>query len=155
MNVPVELYLHTYSLRFHLAHQPGFDVFAFIERAAAEGFVGVCLSANDAHYRHLGGKEPTRLAAIRACLQAHKLACDIDTSGTEPAHLRDLLFIAQAVGAAQLRTYTRYALPPAPLVAQTVQDLRAIAPLAAQLGVRVLLENHEVMTGVESGFARL
>ena len=50
---PVQLYLHTYSLRFHLAHQPGFDVFAFIERVAAEGFVGICLSANDAHQRSL------------------------------------------------------------------------------------------------------
>ena len=146
---PIQLYLHTYSLRFHLAHQPGFDVFAFIERAAAEGFVGVCLSANDAYYRHLGGKEPARLTAIRTHLQANNLACDVDTSGTEPTHLRTMLHIAQAVGAKHLRTYTRYSLPSAQLVAQTVQDLRAIAPLAADLGVRVLLENHEVMTGEE------
>lgn len=146
---PLQLYLHTYSLRFHLYHKPGFDVFAFIERAAAEGFAGVCLSANDASYRHLGGKEPARLAAIHAHLQAYKLLCDMDTSGTEPDHLRTMLYVAQAIGAQQLRTYTRYSLPPAQLVAQTTQDLQAIAPLAAGLGIRVLLENHEVMTGTE------
>lgn len=145
----VQLYLHTYSLRFHLQHQPGFDVFAFIERAAAEGFVGVCISANDAHYRHLGNVEPARLAAIRNHLEQHHLACDIDTSGTAPAHLRKILHIAQTVGARQLRTYTRYSLPPAELVARTIRDLQAIAPLAAKLGVTVLLENHEMMKGEE------
>lgn len=149
MMPPVQLYLHTYSLRFHLAHQPGFDLFAFIERAAAEGFGGVCISANDAHYRHLGSKEPARLTAVRSHLQQYRLACDVDTSGTEPAHLRMMLQVAQAVGAEQLRTYTRYSLPPAQLVAQTIADLRAVAPLAAAVGVRVLLENHEVMTGEE------
>jgi sugar phosphate isomerase/epimerase len=146
---PVQLYLHTYSLRFHFYHKPGFDVFDFIKRAAAEGFVGVCLSANDASYRHLGGKEPGRQAAIRTHLEQHNLACDIDTSGTEPDHLRTMLLVAQAVGARQLRTYTRYQLPPAQLVAQTVQDLQTIAPLAADLEIRLLLENHEVMTGSE------
>jgi sugar phosphate isomerase/epimerase len=149
MELSLELYLHTYSLRFHLSHQPGFDVFAFMDRAAAEGFVGVCLSANDANYRHLGGKQPARLAAIRAHLQDCQLACDMDTSGTEPAHLRTMLSVAQAIGAQQVRTYTRYTLPPALLVTQTIQDLQAIAPLAADLGIRVLLENHEVMTGTE------
>ncbi|MFZ0544159.1 MAG: TIM barrel protein [Candidatus Promineifilaceae bacterium] len=145
----VQLYLHTYSLRFHLRHQPGFDVFAFIEQAAAEGFVGVCISANDAQYRHLGSAEPARLAAIHRHVQQHHLACDIDTSGTKPAHLRRMLNVAGAVGAQQLRTYTRYALPRAKRVAQTIRDLGAIAPLAAKLGITVLLENHEVMTGEE------
>ena len=145
----IRLYLHTYSLRFHMAHKPGFNVFAFIERAANEGFVGICISANDANYRHLGGKEPSKLAAIQAHLQAHNLACDMDTSSTEPAHLRTMLHVAQAIGAEQVRTYTRYNLPPAQLVAQTIRDLQAVAPLAADLGIRVLLENHEVMTGGE------
>jgi sugar phosphate isomerase/epimerase len=145
----LQLYLHTYSLRFHLQHQPGFDVFAFIERAAAEGFAGVCISANDANYRHIGSAEPGRLAAIRRHLEQHRLACDIDTSGTEPAHLRKLLHVARAVGAQQLRTYTRYTLPTAELVSRTIRDLRAIAPLAAEMGITILLENHEVMTGEE------
>ncbi len=70
---PIQLYLHTYSLRFHLAHQPGFDVFAF-----------------------------------------------------------RVLPIAQAIGAKNLRTYTRYKLPPTQLVTQTIADLRTIAPLAAK-----------------------
>ena len=67
----VLLYLHTYSLRFHLMHQPGFDVFAFIERAAAEGFWGVCISANDEQYRHLGSVDPGRLAAVRRHVEGH------------------------------------------------------------------------------------
>ncbi len=145
----VQLYLHTFSLRFHLRYRPGFDVFAFIERAAAEGFMGVCISANDAHYRHLGSADPARLAAIRRHVGGYGLACDIDTSGTDPAHLRTMLHIAQAVGAQQLRTYTRYSLPPDKLVARTIQDLQAIGPLAADLGITILLENHEVMTGKE------
>jgi sugar phosphate isomerase/epimerase len=146
---PLALYLHTYSLRFHLAHQPGFDVFAFIERAAAEGFGGVALSANDVNYRHLGGRDPARLGRIRQAVAAVGLRCDMDTSGTDPAHLGAMLDVARQIGAEQVRTYTRYRGAPDVLVRRTIQDLRAVAPLAERFGIRVMLENHETFTGAE------
>lgn len=147
MHAKVLLYLHTFSLRFHLAYKAGFDVFAFIDRAANEGFAGVCISANDANYRHLGGKEPWRLAPIKERLEYQKLRCDMDTSSTKPEHLIRKLKIAKAIGAQQLRTYTRYTGKMSEIIEQTIKDLKEVAPVAQDLGVRVLLENHETFTG--------
>jgi len=143
----LRLYLHTYSLRFHLAYQAGFEVFAFIKRAAPERFGGVCLSANDSKYRHLEGIEDWRLEPIAAALKQYGLHCDIDTSSSEPKHLIKMLKVAQALGAEHLRTYTRYEGNSAEVLDRTIQDLKAVAPIAKELGIYVLLENHETFTG--------
>lgn len=145
----INLYLHTYSLRFHLAHQEGFDVHAFIERAANEGFDGVSISANDSNYRHLKGIEDWRLVAIAERLKEHDLLCDLDTSHTEPEHLKKMLGVAEAIGADKLRTYTKYSGTPAEMIKQTIIDLKEVAPVAEDLGIIVMLENHESFTGAD------
>ena len=145
----LHLVLHSYSLRFHFLHKPGFDVFAFIDRAVADGFTGVNINANGANYRHLSGMGPDHVAAVRRRLDRHALLRDLETSGTDPAHLQTLLAVAQALGARALRTYTRHKGSPRDTVAATTRDLIAAAPLAAAAGVRILLENHEDFTGGE------
>ena len=134
MNQSFNLYLHTFSLRFRLRHHLDFDALAFIDLAADEGFQGVCLSANGPNYRDLGSMEPSRFAQIKAHLAKRGLRCDLDTSGTDPRHLQTLLGVAQALGAKKLRTYTRYNGTPDELVAWSIRDLQAIAPLAAEMG---------------------
>jgi sugar phosphate isomerase/epimerase len=146
---PLRLYLHTYSLRFHFRLVPGYDVFAFIDRAVSDGFVGVCISANGPGYRHLCGTTPGWFVRVRDRIRAEGLLCDLDTSGTSPDHLRTLLDVARAVGAQQLRTYTRRQGTPQEMAALTARDLAAAAPLAEAEGVRILLENHEEFTGAE------
>ncbi|MEZ4512481.1 MAG: sugar phosphate isomerase/epimerase family protein [Chloroflexota bacterium] len=147
--LPFTLYLHSYSLRFHLRHVPGFDALALIDLAADHGFDGVCLSANGPNYRDLGSMEPARFAQIRARLEQRGLLCDLDTSGTDPDHLRTLLGVAQAVGAQKLRTYTRYDAEPEAQVEWTIRDLTAVSPHAAAHNITIMLENHEKMTGAE------
>ncbi len=146
---PLHLFLHTYSLRFHFQHAPGYDVFTFIDRAVADGFTGVSISANGPGYRHLSGTTPEWFASVRDRIQADRLLCDIDTSGTSPDHLKTLLDVAEAVGAQQLRTYTRHQGTPREMVDLTTRDLLAVAPLAERAGIRVMLENHEKFTGPE------
>lgn len=143
----VNLYLHTYSLRFHLAHKEGFDIHAFIDRAANEDFDGVSISANDSNYRHLKGIEDWRLAAIRERLQGHELLCDLDTSHTEVEHMTKMLKVAKAIGATKLRTYTKYSGKTQEMIKQTITDLKAVAPVAEDLEITVMLENHESFTG--------
>ena len=143
----MRLYLHTFSLRFHFAHKQDFDVFAFIERAAKEGFDGVCISANDESYRHIGGREAWRVPPIRQQLKTYNLACDLDTSGTSPDHLATMLELAQALGADKLRTYTRYQGKLPDIIRQTVADLKVVAPIAAEKRVKLMLENHETFRG--------
>jgi hypothetical protein len=92
--IPIEIHLHSFSLRYHFLHKPGFDVFDFIELAAEAGFTGVNISANGPGYRHLGGQTPHHFRSVGASLVEHRLKCELDTSDTCPEHLRRMLEVA-------------------------------------------------------------
>jgi sugar phosphate isomerase/epimerase len=145
----VDLFLHSYSLRFHYLLKPGFDVFAFIRRAIADGFAGVNINLNAARYRHLSGDSPDHVAAVRRALDRAGLKRDVETSGTDPKHLETLLAVARTLGADNLRTYTRHHGSTEEQIALTVRDLKAAAPVAERAGVTIVLENHEEFTGAE------
>lgn len=143
------LFLHSYSLRYHFLYEPGYDVFRFIETAVEDGFTGVNISANGANYRHLSGMSAEHIGRVAETLDRHGLLRDLETSGTDPAHLKTLLEAAKALGAAHLRTYTRHKGHTGQIVAATTDDLRAAAASAEAADVKILLENHEDFTGAE------
>lgn len=143
----IGLHVHSFGLRFHFKHQLGFDVFRFIEVAAEQGFSGVNISANGPEFRDLGGTSPKHFERVRAKLVELGMKSELDTSGTAPAHLNAMLDVAAAVGADQLRTYTRYSGSPEELIEQTVGDLLEVAPKAEEMEINVLLENHEDFRG--------
>jgi sugar phosphate isomerase/epimerase len=72
---------------------------------------------------------------------------ELDTSDTRVENMSTMLRVAAACGADTLRTYTKYTAPLAEVIELTIRDLRAVASLAADLGVLVVLENHEDFTG--------
>ncbi len=132
----VKRYLQSYSLRHHYDHAPGYDVFAFLERAAAAGYDGVSINVNGPGYRQLSGTAPAHVARVRQRLDELGLGCDLETSGTAP----------DASGGADRRSArrsarggfaptcgTRAASPTQ--VARTTADLRAAAPACAARGV--------------------
>jgi sugar phosphate isomerase/epimerase len=143
----IELHVHSFGLRFHFKHQPGFDVFRFIEVATEQGFTGVNISANGPEFRDLGGTTSKHFEKVRSKLTQLGMKSELDTSGTDPAHLVQMMEVAAAVGADQLRTYTRYSGSPDELVEQTVRDLVLAAPAADEMEVNILLENHEDFRG--------
>jgi sugar phosphate isomerase/epimerase len=143
----INLYLHTYSLRCHFQYLDGFDVFTFIDRAASLGFTGVSISANGPGYRHLGGTDTKHFDRVRERIASLNLLCDMDTSGTSPDHLETMIGVARAISAAQVRTYTRHTGTPEEMVSLTTDDLLAVAPIAEEAGVTIMLENHENFTG--------
>lgn len=100
----IELHLHSFGLRFHFKHQPGFDVLRFIEVASEQGFTGVNISANGPGFRDLGGTTPEHFERVRAKLIDLGMKAELDTSGTAPDYLTAILEVARAVGADQLRT---------------------------------------------------
>jgi sugar phosphate isomerase/epimerase len=136
-------------MRFHLRHRAvtGYDVFAYMAEMAALGFTGVNVSANGPGYRDLCGTGADHFAAVREAAEALSLRLELDTSDTSTENMERMLRVAVACGADTLRTYTKYHAPLALVVPWTIRDLRAIAPLAADLGVLVVLENHEDFTG--------
>lgn len=145
----VEPTIHSFGLWHHFAHKPGFDCVAYADLAAELGFKGISLSLNNAAYRHLGGREPWRMDRLRAHLQGLGFSLEVDTSGTDPAHMTELLGVAHRMGAGSLRTYTRHGGTPQEMMAATIRDLAAVAPVASDLGIVIVLENHEDFTGPE------
>jgi sugar phosphate isomerase/epimerase len=146
---PIELHVHSFSLRHRLRHRDvtGFDVFAYIAEMAALGFTGVNVSANGPGYRDLCGTDAAHFANVRASVRDHGLRLELDTSDTRIDHMATMLDVAAACGADTLRTYTKYTLALEETIERTIADLRTIAPVAQERGVTVVLENHEDFTG--------
>ncbi len=145
----VEPTIHSFSLWHHFAHKPGFDCVAYADLAASLGFRGISLSLNNPDYRHLGGRETWRMDRLRGHLTGLGFSLEVDTSGTDPAHMAERLRVAARMGATSLRTYTRHGGTVAEMMAATTRDLTEVMALAADLGVVVVLENHEDFTGPE------
>lgn len=145
----ISLHVHSYSMRFHLRYRAstGYDVFAYMADMAGRGFTGVNVSANGPGLRDLCGTTPEHFAAVKAAAAQHGLRLELDTSDTRFENMERMVRVAAACGADTLRTYTKYDAPLAEVVPWTIRDLRAIAPLAEELGVLVVLENHEDFTG--------
>lgn len=145
----VETTIHSFSLWHHFVHKPGFDAIAFADLARSMGFQGISLSLNDANYRHLGGRDNERMDRLRAYLSNHGMSLEVDTSGTAPAHMSEMLNVASRMGATSLRTYTRYGGTVREMMQNTANDLAAVTQQANSLGVTIVLENHEDFTGPE------
>ena len=105
----IDLFLQSYCYRHHYLHRPDYDVFTFLDRAAADGFTGVSINMNGPNYRQLSGTSPEHIRRVRDRLEANKLRCDIETSGTDDAHLTTILKVCETMGVEQARTYMRHA----------------------------------------------
>lgn len=145
----IGLHVHSFSLRYHLRYRDvtGYDVFAYIDEMAGLGFTGVNVSANGPGMRDLCGSTTAHFASVRAAVRERGLRLELDTSDTREENMVRMLQVAVACGADTLRTYTKYEAPLGDVMEWTVRDLSAIAPMAADLGVMVVLENHEDFTG--------
>lgn len=146
---PVHLFLQSYAYRYHYLHAAGYDVFRFLERAATDGFTGVSININGPNYRQLSGTSVAHQRAVGAHLGQLGLRCDLETSGTDRAHLETILEVCRNLGAEQLRTYMRHAGSVTETVDRTIADLRVAAPIFEAAGIRLMLENHEDFTGAE------
>ena len=145
----VETTIHSFSLWHHFAYKPGFDAIAFAELARSMGFQGISLSLNNESYRHLGGRDTSRMDRLRAYLTSHGMSLEVDTSDTAPAHMSEMLKVAHRMGATSLRTYTRHGGEVPEMMQNTADDLAAVMRQANDLGVIIVLENHEDFTGPE------
>jgi 3-oxoisoapionate decarboxylase len=145
----IDLAVHSFTMWHHFRHAPGFDAIAYIDLMESLGFTGINLSLNDENYRHLGGREPERMDRVRERLARSGMSLEVDTSGTEPGHLRTLIGVAERMGAHSLRLYTRHSGTVAEMMQRTIADLRAVMPDAERAGVVLVIENHEDFTGPE------
>lgn len=145
----IDLFQQSYSYKHHYLYLPGYDVFAFLDRAAADGFTGVSININGENYRQLSGTSVAHQRAVGARLRELRLRCDLETSGTDRRHLETILEVCANLGVEQLRTYMRHGGSVAETVERTIADLRIAGPIFERAGVRLMLENHEDFTGAE------
>ena len=145
----VEVCIHSFSLRHHFAHKPDFGAIDFAKMARAHGFQGLCLSLNDTNYRHLGGRSTDHMDRLRSYLETHDMSLEVDTSNTAPAHMSQMLKVAHRMGAKSLRTYTRHDGDTSSMMQATALDLARVVTEASELGITIVLENHEDFTGPE------
>lgn len=144
-----KLFFHSFGLRYQYRHKPGFDIFSLIDLAAELGFDGVNVSAQLPGYIEISGRERDHLRKVRRHVEHRGLLIDIETRGTEVAHLSDCLTMAADVGAGHLRTYTTGTSDRSQRMSEAKLNLSQVAPMAERLGISVLLENHEDLCGAE------
>ncbi|QRM32573.1 sugar phosphate isomerase/epimerase [Microvirga sp. VF16] len=144
-----KLFLHSYGLRFQYRHKPGFDVFALVDLAADLGFDGLNVSCFGPNYLEISGIEPAHLRKLRAYLEKRGMLIDIETAGTEPAHIEHVLGIGREVGAGYLRTYTKGTPDRRLRVKEAKANLSEAALFAERVGIPLLLENHEDLAASE------
>jgi len=74
---------------------------------------------------------------------------EVDTSNTAPVHMSEMLKVANRMGATSLRTYTHYRGDIDQMIKKTASDLKEVMDEASDLGIIIVLENHEDFTGPE------
>ncbi len=124
-------------------------MFSLIDLAADLGFDGVNVSFFPPEYVEIGGRDGDHLQRVRDHVERRGIGIDLETSGTAPAHLAGVLRIAGTVGARYLRTYTTGPEAGAARVDKAIGELRSAAALAEEVGIPILLENHEDLCGVD------
>jgi sugar phosphate isomerase/epimerase len=142
--------IHTYTFKRNYLHNPDFDVFAFIDLASAAGFSGLELSAYAPAWLEFSGGSREQLTRLRDRFEAERFDICLDNAGTDVDLLEGMIELAGTLGASSVRTFTRpYGATVREQMDKAVRDLRRIAPVAERAGIRVLLENHEDLTGEE------
>lgn len=143
----LQLYLHYFNYRWR--SKEGFDLHALIDDAAKLGFSGVNLGIKNLPHLFVKNDDPIYLAEVRDHLQACHLGVDTEVNGTEVEALSRELHLSSQLGAEYLRTYTVPLIDGRDQAAAAVVGLAAVAPLAEELGITILLENHEDLTATQ------
>jgi len=144
----MRLGLETFS--YHLAFASGkMDIFGFIERTHALGLDGVQINVRVPDWGHLGGADPGHLREVRSMTEDLGMFVEMDTRGIDPKHLADALEVCAAIGGDVVRTHLDVHDDLAWKLRHAPAQLRKMAPLCENLGVRIALENHEYATARE------
>ena len=141
----IEHRVHSVSLRHRLSKDPFYDVFAFIEDTAGMGFTGINVSAIGPGYHHLGSD--VHHEHIKESCEAQGVGLEISMAGTAAEELSHMISVGESCGADTLLTFSRYEGELDELVEWTIRDLRFAAPMAADSGILIAIENRPHFTG--------
>ena len=144
-NLKLGLFSYSYRMTFgshDFKPSHPINLFDYIRHAAELGFEGVQIDTT-----HLTSRDPVYLSEVHSAAAERGLFVEYGSTLVEAQHTAAELRVAKALGASLMRTYMGFSrfdksanVPQE--TTQTVTVLRELAPLAADLGLRIALENH-------------
>jgi sugar phosphate isomerase/epimerase len=146
---PLQAYLHYFNYRWRRRGEQKFDLHDLIDETANYGFSGLNLSVKISPNLFLESHDSTYLAEIRAHLEERNLGIDTETNGTDSEELKRELNISYQLGAEYFRTYTLPLADGRDRIEAAIEGLSTVAPLAEEMGITLLLENHEDITATQ------
>lgn len=133
---------------YHLQFITGrMDIFQFIRKTAELGLDGVMI--NIVKWPELPGWgtlesfEPEYLKRVKAEIQKYGFYAEIDTNGTDPEHLAQVIEVAHQIGADVIRTYTCMGTYDPERLEEAPGNIRQIVPLLQKYRIKLAVENHE------------
>lgn len=139
---------------FHLQFITGkMDVFGFIKKTAELGLDGVMLNIIPWPGREeicvLESFEDDYLDRVKKEIQKYNLFAEIDTCGTDPKHLANVIDTAHKIGADVIRTYVCFGTYEPEKLEKAPEDIKQIVPLLKKYRIKLAVENHEEETADE------
>jgi sugar phosphate isomerase/epimerase len=139
---------------YHLQFITGrMDVFGFIRKTAELGLDGVMLNIIPWPGREeicvLESFEPQYLKRVKEEIQKYNLYAEIDTNGTDPEHLKNVIEVAHQIGADVIRTYICSGTYEPEKLEKAPADIKQIVPMLKKYRIKLAVENHEEETTQE------
>ncbi|WP_409346080.1 sugar phosphate isomerase/epimerase family protein [Paenibacillus sp. MBLB4367] len=133
---------------YHLHFITGrMDIFQFITKTAELGLDGVMMNIIKwpglPGWGTLESFERGYLKRVKAEIQKYGFFAEIDTNGTDPEHLAQVIEVAHQIGADVIRTYIRMDNFEPEKLAEAPGNIRHIVPLLQKYRIKLAVENHE------------
>ncbi|MCM3170043.1 sugar phosphate isomerase/epimerase family protein [Peribacillus frigoritolerans] len=133
---------------YHLQFITGrMDIFGFIRKTAELGLDGVMINIVPwpglSGWGTLESFEPEYLERVRKEIQKYGFFAEIDTNGSDPEHLKEVIKAAHRIGADVIRTYTCLGEYDPERLKKAPGDIKKIVPLLEKYRIKLAVENHE------------
>ncbi|MDP1422037.1 sugar phosphate isomerase/epimerase family protein [Peribacillus simplex] len=133
---------------YHLQFITGrMDIFGFIRKTAELGLDGVMINIVPwpglSGWGTLESFEPEYLERVRKEIQKYGFFAEIDTNGSNPEHLKEVIEAAHRIGADVIRTYTCLGEYEPEKLKKAPGDIKQIVPLLEKYRIKLAVENHE------------
>jgi len=133
---------------YHLQFITGrMDIFGFIRKTAELGLDGVMINIVPwpglSGWGTLESFEPEYLERVRKEIQKYGFFAEIDTNGSDPEHLKEVIKASHRIGADVIRTYTCLGEYDPERLKKAPGDIKKIVPLLEKYRIKLAVENHE------------
>ena len=144
-NLKLGLFSYSYRMAFgshDVKPRQPMNLFEYIEHVHDLGFDGIQIDLT-----HLTSHDPAYLAELRSAAEERKLFVEYGSAYLEADTAAEELRVASSLGAPLMRTFMGFSrfergTDVAGETSRAVTLLRSLAPQAADLGIRIALENH-------------